>query len=143
MSRGNPKWEGEKFRRALLASADDGLRRVSSDIAEDVEESMQRTRLRGGLITPGTPTRRQPASKPGFPPAPKTGRLRGSITNARIRVLQWAVGTNVFYGLLHELGVGKLPKRPFLAPQLLGIQKRHRAFVRAASRSLARRVGRG
>lgn len=68
-----------------------------------------------------------------------TGRLAGSITTRVSRrgpVVQGRVGTNVVYGPPHELGLGRMPRRPYLAPALDASQKNirdmlGRAFVGA------------
>ena len=49
------------------------------------------------------------------------GRLRQSIAidvQVKPGEVSATVGTNVFYGRLHELGIGKMPERPFLRPSL-------------------------
>jgi phage gpG-like protein len=46
-----------------------------------------------------------------------TGRLINSISpDWRGRPWAIAVGTDVKYGKVHELGLGRMPKRPFLKP---------------------------
>lgn len=129
----------KKFQRLLIGESDKALRQTTAELAQNVETSMQQTKLERS-VAPGTPTRKQPPSRPGFPPAPKTGRLRGSVTNLRLKVLKWAVGTNLFYGRLHELGIGKFPRRPFLAPQLRMRDALQRRVTRLISRGLARRA---
>lgn len=55
------------------------------------------------------------------PPGPlvsRTGNLRESIRSGAKGNMGW-IGTDVFYGRIHELGLGK-PKRPFLMPSFTG-----------------------
>ena len=53
---------------------------------------------------------------------PYGGRLRRSISE-KVTVskdsVRAQVGTNVFYGRLHEEGIGKMPERPFLRPSVM------------------------
>lgn len=56
------------------------------------------------------------------PPGPlvaRTGHLRRSIQSGAINNIGW-VGTNVKYGAYHELGIGKMPERPFIGPSFKG-----------------------
>jgi HK97 gp10 family phage protein len=54
--------------------------------------------------------------------AVQTGRLRRGISE-RVTVskdgVRARVGTNIFYGKLHEEGIGKMPERPFLRPSVM------------------------
>ena len=51
----------------------------------------------------------------------KTGNLRRSITE-RVSVTRTSavarVGSNVFYGRIHEYGLGPMPERPFVRPSV-------------------------
>lgn len=56
------------------------------------------------------------------PPGPlvaRTGHLRRSITSGVTDSAGW-VGASVKYGAYHELGLGKMPKRPFIGPSFAG-----------------------
>ena len=56
------------------------------------------------------------------PPGPlvaRTGHLRRSITSGVTDGKGW-VGAGVKYGAYHELGLGKMPKRPFIGPSFEG-----------------------
>ena len=71
-----------------------------------------------------------------------TGRLRGSLTirpATRLR-LQSSVGTNVFYGEIHEVrGAGKRRiKRPFLRPALEHERNRIARLFRGRIRAIVR-----
>lgn len=79
-----------------------GLDVGSKFLAGKIKESMYSS---GATNLPNdTPTKLQPPSAPGSPPSVKTGRLAGSITNARVGTLRWAAGTNVEYARIHEFG---------------------------------------
>lgn len=56
------------------------------------------------------------------PPGPlvaRSGHLRRSIKSDAKGNVGW-VGTNVEYGAIHELGLGKMPERPFIGPSFEG-----------------------
>jgi phage gpG-like protein len=79
-----------------------GLDAGTQFLAQKSRESMYQSGAQG--IPANTPTKRQPASQPGTPPAVKSARLAGSITNARLGTNRWAFGTNVEYARIQELG---------------------------------------
>lgn len=64
--------------------------------------------------------------------AVKTNRLRGSITKRIIvepgRIIA-EIGTNVFYGRIHELGGKFHPARPFLQPSVEARQPETRSII--------------
>ena len=62
-------------------------------------------------------------SKPGEPPRKQTGRLRASVAYEVVGLVA-RVGTNVLYGLVLELGLGKLrgAARPWLRRALIESQ---------------------
>jgi phage gpG-like protein len=43
-----------------------------------------------------------------------TGALRGSITHAVLSDDEVAIGTDIFYGVFHQFGTIKMPRREFL-----------------------------
>lgn len=50
-----------------------------------------------------------------------SGRLRSSIMTKVINnrdSVKGIIGTDVYYGKLHELGIGKFPPRPFIRPSI-------------------------
>lgn len=61
-----------------------------------------------------------------------TGRLRNSITHARLDDHHEAIGTNVEYGRYVELGTSRADAQPFLAPAASGHSSEYRAIMRAA-----------
>lgn len=63
----------------------------------------------------------------------RTGRLRNSITpevRSVLGVLQGRVGTNVFYGKIHELGLGHQTEKKFLRSSLKENEKKIIATVK-------------
>lgn len=87
-------------------------------------------------------------SPPGGPPARQTGALgrhfstltpRQTKSGRFRRVI--AVGRSVFYGTIHELGIGRFPKRPFMAPSFARVRPRlQRTFDSAMRRYIRGRV---
>lgn len=95
----------EAFLRRVYDAADKpggALDATSRALADKMKESMYLSGAAG--IPNDTPTKFQPPSAPGTPPSVKSGRLAGSMTNAKIGTLRWAAGTNVEYARIHEFG---------------------------------------
>lgn len=92
----------KQFLDRLEAAAEVGLDAATQHLAAKMKESMYLSGAAG--IPNDTPTKFQPPSAPGTPPSVKTGRLAGSMTNARVGTLRWAAGTNVEYARIHEFG---------------------------------------
>ena len=61
-----------------------------------------------------------------------TGRLRDSITHARLDAHHEAIGTNAGYARYVELGTSRADAQPFLAPAASGHPSEYRAIMRAA-----------
>lgn len=61
---------------------------------------------------PGGTRRTYTASAPGEPPAPRTGRLANSYTEARQTRYRYLVGSPLFYAPLLEKGTSKMRPRP-------------------------------
>ncbi len=102
-----------------------GLPRVAADLAGDVELALQgaavvlHTAVLGKYSTPGLGrvygTHR--ASKPGDPPAPDTGALRGSVGISRTDT-GWRIGTSLEYAPYLEFGTPTLAPRPAWRPAI-------------------------
>ena len=76
----------------------------------------------GKMVVRYRPRRRHRVGPPGLPPTTDQAQLANSIATApqlgfsgRANVI---VGPTIKYGKVHELGVGRMPKRPFMSPAL-------------------------
>lgn len=100
----------EDFLGSVVIAIDDGLRSATLKGAEMAYLSMPTRKIgeRNGkdIFSP---------SPRGRPPGVRTGVLRGSLNNQRIRPGTWAYGTNKVYGRILEKGLN----RPFLRPVLI------------------------
>lgn len=94
------EWKGDQFLKRVEVAAEKALDSTTVRLASIMEISM-RTSI---TVAPGTAVEDQPPSAPGTPPAPKSGVLAGSMTNAKVGTLRWAAGTNVAYARIQEFG---------------------------------------
>lgn len=98
------EWKGDQFLAKLTNAVEGvggGLDAATQHLAAIMTTNIQQS---GGTYAPGTPVRDQAPSVPGTPPSSKSGRLAQSMTNAKIRTLAWAAGTNVEYARIQEFG---------------------------------------
>lgn len=71
-----------------------------------------------------------PVRKPPGPLVARTGHLRRSIkSGVKDHRIGWVKAT-VSYGRLHELGIGRMPARPFLRPAIEDNIERIKQFIR-------------
>lgn len=93
MSRVTVQWKGPEFLAAVKKAAEDTLYAAATVAQDTIVRRFPRSKA---------------ASPPGSPPAVKRSLLRNSITAVHARDLgkpmRAAVGTNVRYGRIHELG---------------------------------------
>lgn len=111
------EWHGDEFvSQKLIPAVDKGVGRASLVLSTRIAESMPGA---GAAVIGKTETGRNiyRASNPGEAPGVRTNRLRGSITNEKVRQLVWTAGTNVGYAMGLEFGIGQ-PARPFIRPAL-------------------------
>lgn len=118
--------------RVLKPAVDKGVGRATLVLSTRIAESMPGA---GAAVVGKTGTGRNVyrASSPGSPPGVRTNRLRGSITNEKVRQLVWVAGTSLSgeypgitakgkknkpYALFLEYGTSKTPARPFIRPSL-------------------------
>lgn len=93
-------WKGDEFIAKVEKAADVALNATTQFAADEVKKSMG-----AGISVPNdTAVRDTPSSPAGGPPGVRSGRLRASITNARVGKLKWAFGTNVIYARIQEFG---------------------------------------
>jgi phage gpG-like protein len=90
----------------VAAAAEVGLNRAALYVSQQVQESLNAT---NGSVVAGTGgdsgrRGRYVPSTPGTAPGTRSGRLRNSITTSKVGPLRRAVGTNVKYARIHELG---------------------------------------
>ena len=90
-------------------------------LAKDFKKGLSKAIVRAMLFAEGEAKQ---IFKEGGPVHPtiltaRTGHLRRSIRSGIEGSIGW-VGSNIKYAALHELGLGKMPKRPFLAPSFSG-----------------------
>lgn len=69
-------------------------------------------------------------SKPGEPPAIRTGNLRNSIQTARLPDGTARVGSTAKYGLWLEFGTAKMLPRPFIVPTMLKNKRNIERIIR-------------
>lgn len=112
------RWDDEKVVAALQLGLARGVNTAANNVVREAKEH-----LSGEVLNV------------------RTGRLRRSVKS----VLDLSdksnpvarVGTNVFYGRLHEQGVGKLPMRPWLVPAAQDmLTKNRQAIKRAVQKAL-------
>lgn len=93
------------------------------DMPEKAEEGLSKAMVKAMLFAEGKAKAIFKESGPVLaPPGPlvaRTGHLRRSIRSGVDGMTGW-IGTDVKYGAMHELGLGKMPERPFLAPSFKG-----------------------
>jgi len=103
MSRVDVKWFGREFNERMERAVDIGLGRAADTLRGDVVLTLQKTT---GRAVGQTQTGRNiySASTPGTPPGARSGRLKNSITSAKVGRMRYGVGTNLKYARIHELG---------------------------------------
>ena len=100
------------FLARVQTAADAGVGRAASGVQKSIQDSLQR--FRGAVEGTGGDTgirTRYRGSPVGSPPGYRTGRLIRSISMQRRAPMRWAVGTNLEYGRIHELG-GVINRKP-------------------------------
>jgi hypothetical protein len=128
-----------EFRRKIERAVNAGLGSASMIASEHAKSSMPGGGALARKPSPKARLRYIP-SHAGRPPGVRTGLLRNSVTYAQLGNMVWGYGTRVFYGRIHELGLGNHPPRPFLRPAY----ERNREAIQAAfSRTAAREMERG
>jgi len=100
--------ESERYMSSLSDRAMKGLAKSLIDAMLFAEAQAKLIFREGGPVLPA----------PG-PLVARTGYLRMSIRSGTERLVGW-IGTRTPYGAIHELGLGKMPKRPFLGPSFEG-----------------------
>jgi phage gpG-like protein len=93
------EWNGDKITKELMKRVELGIQAAAHHLRNQVVKNIS------------IPTAVEGPSQPGEMPHADTGRLRQSISLGKVGELEWAVGTDVDYGLIHETG-----DRPFLRP---------------------------
>ncbi len=126
LSRISPRDNAEWSRRALVTC---GLL-VQKIAAEEMI-------IRGGRFGTGSSLRDRIAHPSKL--TSRSGRLRGSIRVNRVPLPKAIdIGSDVAYAAVHELGLGRFPKRPFLAPAL---DKASKEFSQIFAKELGRALG--
>jgi hypothetical protein len=120
-------------------------------IALEIERQAKLSMKAGGRSTGPRGGKVKKPSAPGTPPHVQTGNLRGSISTALTLLYTYIIGptSSAWYAQLHEFGLGKFPKRPFMRPALMKIAHRMpqefrnlpMALTPAGQRLNARRLG--
>jgi len=93
------------FLARVQQAADAGVGRAAEGVANGVRQELNR--FRGAVEGTGGDTgirTRYRGSPEGSAPGYRTGRLFRSIATQRREPMRWAVGTNLEYGRIHELG---------------------------------------
>lgn len=94
-----------------------------NNLSDKMEEGLSKALIKAmlyaegqakGIFKEGGPVLKSPG-----PLVARTGHLRRSIRSGVDKDVGW-IGTNVLYGRVHELGLGKMPERPFLGPSFEG-----------------------
>lgn len=108
----------EEFREKLVrwaARMPQEAKKALTEAAETVRREVQAGHLTGPKMPRGVGHDTEATL------AVRTGRLRRSIAigvTVDKEKVSATVGTNVWYGRIHELGEGGMPERPFLRPSL-------------------------
>lgn len=94
-----------------------------NDLSKRFDKGLSKGLIKGMLFAEGEAKSIFKESGPVLPPpgplVARTGHLRRSIRAGVNGSVGW-IGTEVKYGVYHELGLGRMPKRPFLAPSFQG-----------------------
>lgn len=103
--------------KVAMDAAERGIRAVVLDAEAILKADLLSRPGTGRIYTRGKSVEHQ-ASAPGEPPAPDTGRLRGSITTEVIRgvgEVRGIITANTEYAAALELGTEKMRPRPYLS----------------------------
>lgn len=118
------KWRLDKVERKVRKNVQ---RAIATAIFEVRDEIVR-------LLTLGGPG---PPSPPGRPPHTQSGQLHQSvqpdISGLAAKNPKATVGPGVPYSATHELGLGKFPKRPYMAPALKNMRPRIAEIFKAAN----------
>lgn len=110
-------WNGPKVRKEAEAEMDRRLARAAAYLQGDIQRSMRKG---GGGAQARKKYGKVRRSKPGQVPFVQTGKLRQSIFARKVKPGLYEVGTNLPYGVYHELGITYsrvgFQKRPFILP---------------------------